>query len=290
MAKRIENKGNAISRRKALAKLARFSCLASIYPLLNGCNLSQSISSERSGGDTTSSGEYSAWASGTTSLITVPFPDDGMFDDGDYCTEALSTEEELGPCYFSSDTGEDISGGKIGLPTQLCFRLIDSNCNPLLGYKVEVWHCDRYGHYSGDTSNSSDSSTFDSDSCTGSDSVAEGNNWFRGVLTTNLNGRVSFKTIFPGWYEGRTIHVNIAVVDNEGNRIFVSQLCFSDDLTYEVCTEHDLYNSRGKQDTTLASGKDEIFPIYNYETYMMKTSQNSDGSLLAYHTIQLVDL
>ncbi len=274
-----------ITRRMAMYKAGYFFGLAGLTPLLTSCLVQEDSSSTRA--NTSNSNN---WAVGGTALILAGYPEDGMFEDGDFCTEALSSEETLGPCYFASTTGEDISQGKTGLPMQLCIRLIDSNCNPLSGYKIEVWHCDNEGLYSGDTSSSSDSSSFAGDFCTGGDAVAEANTWFRGMLYTNDNGRVNFKTIFPGWYSGRTIHIHVAVVDSDGNRQLITQFCFKDELTEDICTGHSLYSARGKQDTTLSGGKDTVFPIYNYETYLMKTDQNTDGSLLAYHTLQLTDI
>lgn len=171
---------------------------------------------------------------------------------------------------------------------QLCLRLVDANCNALSGYKIEVWHCDNEGIYSGDTSNSSDASRFAGNFCTGGDSDAALSTWYRGMLTTNQNGRVNFKSCFPGWYRGRTIHIHFAVVDSSNNRKLVSQLCFSDSLTEQICTTHPYYYDRGVQDTPLSGGRDTVFPSNGYEDFQLSVQQNSDGTMLAYHTIQLV--
>ncbi|WP_426752119.1 hypothetical protein [Myxococcus sp. Y35] len=46
-----------------------------------------------------------------------------------------------------------------------------------------------------------------SDFCTSGDAEARAARWFRGVQTTDANGRVNFDTCFPGWYSSRTIHI-----------------------------------------------------------------------------------
>ncbi len=227
------------------------------------------------------------WLSGGTNLITVDFPDTAIFDTGGTCNVSLTQETTLGPCYFEDDTGEDMSNGLSGLPMQLCLRLVDNNCQPLEGYTIEVWHCDNEGIYSGDTSESDDGSSFAGDFCTGGDEEAAVSTWYRGKLTTDSDGRVNFKTCFPGWYSGRTIHIHFAVSEDGGStRNVISQFCFTDEFAKEICTTHELYSSRGEQDTTFAGG-DNVFPSSGYEAFLMTTAQNPDGSLLAYHTIQI---
>ena len=234
--------------------------------------------------DMTSSG---SWASGGTDLITVDYPNDSIFDNGNMCTVSLTEQTTEGPCYFEDDTGEDISLGFTGLPMQLCLRVVDSNCEPLANYSVEVWHCDTQGIYSGDTSESNDAGRFAGNFCTGGDSDAAQSTWFRGRQITDSNGRVNFKTCFPGWYRGRTIHIHFGVNDGSGNSQVISQFCFTDALAREICTTHELYSNRGEQDTPLAGGRDGVFPSSGFENFLLTTEQNSDGTLLAYHTIQI---
>ncbi|EIJ33623.1 intradiol ring-cleavage dioxygenase [Thiothrix nivea] len=227
------------------------------------------------------------WASGNTSLITVPYPDDSIFDSGNTCNIALTQATTEGPCYFGVETGEDISSGLSGLPMQLCLKLVDSDCQPLENHWIEVWHCDNRGVYSGNTRESFDSSRFAGGFCTSNDSAAQASTWYRGILQTDSKGRVNFKTCFPGWYRGRTIHIHFAVRERSGHARVISQFCFTDALAKEICTTHEHYSSRGEQDTTLAGGRDGVFPRSGYESFMLTTAQNADGTLLAYHTIKI---
>lgn len=236
-----------------------------------------------SGGST--SGTSTNWATGGTAAMTANFPDDSLFALGTACTVALTKNLTEGPCYFTADTLDDISDAQNGLPMQLCLRVIDASCNPLSGLEVEVWHCDVEGIYSGDTSGSSDSSGFSSSFCTGNNSEALGSKWFRGTQITDSNGRVNFKSCFPGWYSGRTIHIHFRVRNNNNDEV-VSQCCFPDTFTAEICTTHADYSSRGIQDTTLSAGRDTVFGS-SYDEFLFDYQQNSDGSLLAYKTIQI---
>ena len=156
------------------------------------------------------------------------------------------------------------------------------------GYLIEVWHCDRAGVYSGNTTDSDDVSTFAGSFCTGGDTEAEASTWFRGELTTNSNGRINLKSCFPGWYRGRTIHIHFRVrLEYGGSDYVVSQFCFDDDFAQDICTTHDLYMDRGVQDTPLAGGSDTVFPAADYSDYLLNIEQNADGSLLAYKRIMI---
>ena len=79
----------------------------------------------------------------------------------------------------------------------------------------------------------------------------------------------------------------LRLVGNNGNNndYVISQFCFTDAFAKEICTTHSDYKSRGEQDTTLASN-DNVFGS-DYEQFILNTAQNSDGTLLAYHTIQI---
>lgn len=50
---------------------------------------------------------------------------------------------------------------------------------------------------------------------------------------TNRDGAVEFKTIYPGWYRGRTTHIHVKVhLDRQ--TVLTSQLYFDDALTAKV--------------------------------------------------------
>lgn len=108
----------------------------------------------------------------------------------------LTAEQEEGPFYVPIELiRSDITGGKPGLPLTLSFVIIDTTtCAPLVGAAVDVWHCDDTGVYSDESSQSTSGETF-----------------HRGVQLTDASGKVTFASVFPGWYAGRTVHIHIKV-------------------------------------------------------------------------------
>jgi protocatechuate 3,4-dioxygenase beta subunit len=87
---------------------------------------------------------------------------------------------------------------------------------------VDVWHCDALGVYS-DVQDPSNQTT--------------GRKFLRGYQITDANGLATFTTIYPGWYQGRTVHVHFKIRSGAGASTgleFTSQLYFDDTLTDKV--------------------------------------------------------
>jgi protocatechuate 3,4-dioxygenase beta subunit len=111
-----------------------------------------------------------------------------------------------------------------GLPLILTIDLLNlakHSCEPLAGATVDVWHCDAQGVYSG----VSDMNTL-------------GKKFLRGFQISNEAGQVSFKTIYPGWYPGRAVHIHFKVrIETDAGKTyeFTSQLFFDDRLSDAVC-------------------------------------------------------
>ena len=101
-----------------------------------------------------------------------------------------------------------------GVPMSIELTLINSagDCAPLVGYAVYLWHCNRDGEYS----------------LYSSDIVSE--NYLRGVQQADVNGKVTFTSIFPACYSGRWPHVHFEVYPSldkataASNAIHTSQL------------------------------------------------------------------
>lgn len=144
-----------------------------------------------------------------------------------------------------SDIRPDPSNGAVseGVPFDLTFRVsqvVEGACASLAGVQVDIWHCDANGIYS-DTSE------------LGMQTV--GQKFLRGYQITDENGIVRFTTIYPGWYEGRAVHIHFKIRTADGYD-FTSQLFFDDDLTDEVFAQPP-YNSRGERN--LRNDDDGIF-------------------------------
>ncbi|MEZ4679399.1 MAG: hypothetical protein R2932_34780 [Caldilineaceae bacterium] len=153
----------------------------------------------------------------------------------------LFVEEDLN----RSDIRLDPSSGEIseGAQLELTFRvtsIADNACTPLSGVQVDLWHCDAFGIYS-DTAQ------------LGMNSV--GQKFLRGYQVTDDSGIARFTTIYPGWYEGRAVHIHLKMRTGDGYD-FTSQLFFDDTLTDTVFAAAP-YDSRGER--RLRNANDGIY-------------------------------
>ena len=78
----------------------------------------------------------------------------------------------------------------------------------------------------------------------------------RGYQITDSNGAVTFKTIVPGWYSGRTIHIHVMIrtLCSSGSALTecTTQLFLDQTLINALTTSVSPYSSRGLLDTTSA--------------------------------------
>jgi protocatechuate 3,4-dioxygenase beta subunit len=110
------------------------------------------------------------------------------------CT--LTAEQEVGPFYVSYDkVRSDIVGGIVGLPLELTITVINKlTCKPIKNAAVDVWQADPLGVYSDESQENT-----------------LGDTYLRGVQFTDKHGQVTFTTLYPGHYAGRTAHIHAKV-------------------------------------------------------------------------------
>jgi protocatechuate 3,4-dioxygenase beta subunit len=151
----------------------------------------------------------------------------------------LTPELTEGPYYIAAEKlRRDIREGHPGTLLVLRLRVLNaSTCKPLRGAAVDIWHADAAGNYSGFGAGSS-SRTF-----------------LRGIQKTDASGVAVFTTIYPGWYQGRAVHIHIKVHVG-GSVVHTGQLFFPDALTSTVY-ERAPYAARGNPDTPNA--RDSIY-------------------------------
>lgn len=148
-----------------------------------------------------------------------------------------------------SDIRSDPSDGsfKQGVPLRLAFqvsRVEGSACAPLSGAIVDIWQCDALGAYSDVRDMSRDT---------------RGNKFLRGYQMTNARGIAEFLTIYPGWYQGRAVHIHFKIRTEAASRRayeFTSQLYFDETITDQVHKQTP-YNSKGRRTTT--NSTDSLF-------------------------------
>ncbi|SDP98818.1 Protocatechuate 3,4-dioxygenase beta subunit [Mucilaginibacter sp. OK268] len=119
----------------------------------------------------------------------------------------------------------DVTGGQTGVPLTVTFLVVNvnDNCNVVTGARVDIWHCNKDGYYSGYANQPG---------LLGSKSYV-GETWLRGYLLTDASGIAKFTTIYPGWYGGRATHIHMEVFVNSVLKK-VSQLTFSETISDAV--------------------------------------------------------
>ena len=129
----------------------------------------------------------------------------------------LTPEMTEGPYYIAREKlRRDITEGRRGTRLDLRLSVVDATtCRPIAGAVVDIWHADASGVYSGFGAGAS-SRTF-----------------MRGLQKTDGSGLALFRTVYPGWYQGRTVHIHVKVHVG-GNVVHTGQLFFSDTLTDAV--------------------------------------------------------
>lgn len=143
----------------------------------------------------------------------------------------LSPEQTEGPFYLPGDKlRRNVTEGKPGVPLTLKLTVLDvSRCKPIRAAAVDIWHCDAAGVYSGTSQQGTQELTF-----------------LRGIQKTDAKGVATFKTIYPGWYPGRTVHIHVRV-SLGGNIVHTGQLYFPDAVT-DTVYKRSPYRSRPGRD------------------------------------------
>ncbi|MFJ5957370.1 intradiol ring-cleavage dioxygenase [Paenarthrobacter sp. NPDC092416] len=170
-----------------------------------------------------------------------PYPGDGS--NGPNVLEASGVvRKDITSSFGTSTTKAE------GVPLTFTLTLLDNSngCSPLAGAAVYAWHCDRNGKYSL------------------YDSGLENENYLRGVQEADVNGQVTFTTIYPGAYNGRWPHIHFEVFESLSNTsaagqvLAVSQIALTEAACNEVYATAGYESSaRNFPNTTLAS--DNVF-------------------------------
>lgn len=197
-------------------------------------------------------------AAKSTSCVLIPSETEGPFP----------LDLSANTTYFRQDVRED----RTGVTHHVKMKIIGTtNCDPLQNVRVNIWHCDKEGIYSGysNTQNPGDANA----------------TYLRGYQMTDANGEVEFTTIFPGWYNGRICHIHFQVYISSIYKA-VSQ------MTFPIADKNALYSAnsglytKGSDPMTLAG--DNIFSD-GYAYQMATLTKNTDGSYSSYLEVAVKD-
>lgn len=179
---------------------------------------------------TTSTGSNGSGGTNTTNCVVTPEETAGPYPDR---TGMLNN-----PAFYR----RDITEGKAGLPVTLTITVVNTrtSCGPLAGAAVEIWQCDAAGNYS----------EYSQPGFNGT-----GQTFLRGLQTTDASGKVTFNTIYPGWYMGRATHIHVEIYVN-GRTVKTTQIAFPESVSSAVYRTG-VYASKGQNTTTNAG--DNVF-------------------------------
>lgn len=176
-------------------------------------------------------------------------------------------DQDQGPYHRDHPpTRIDIVEDRPGVPLSLQIRVVDRDAQPITVAELDVWHCDALGRYSGFPLPGHSASPAP---------PAIDETFLRGRQVTDNTGRCELRTVYPGWYTGRTVHIHlIATVDG---RHLVSQLFLPDDLT-DTVHSRDPYASRPDRDTR--NPTDDIYANRGDAT-LLTVTPHGDGYVAA---------
>jgi len=209
---------------------------------------------------------------GTSTLVPTSISTSGPSATGTALDCVVRPELTLGPYFVDeqlnrSDIRSEPSDGSVreGIPLTLTVNVLDvanSSCTPLEGAQVDIWHCDAQGVYSGVSDQGFDTT---------------GQKFLRGYQLTDATGKVQFLTIYPGWYQGRAVHIHFMIrttgVDGQ-NYEFVSQFFFDDALSDQVFAQEP-YASKGERD--MRNADDNIYNGGGDQLLLAVTGDNANG-------------
>jgi protocatechuate 3,4-dioxygenase beta subunit len=170
----------------------------------------------------------------------------------------VTPEQTEGPFYFDPRlVRSDITGGKPGAALRLRLQIVAAvDCAPATRARVDVWHCDAAGAYSG----------YDRER-------TRGETWLRGTQFADAEAIATFRTIYPGWYDGRAPHIHVKAWLPDG-REATSQIYFPDALS-EALYAQGAY--AGRAGNFLRNTQDRIFRRAGDDVPVAETSRAEQG-------------
>lgn len=168
--------------------------------------------------------------------------------EGPYFVDELLKRSDI---RSDSDGTNEQPGVKLDLTLTVVNQ--DDNCSIGEGVVVDVWHANASGNYSDESANTQDNTL--------------GHDYLRGFQVTDSNGQVKFTTIYPGWYEGRTVHLHFKVRAFDGTTTtyeFTSQLFFDQSINNTVETSSNYEGTKSvtnSNDSIYANDTEVLVPL-----------------------------
>ena len=181
-----------------------------------------------------------------------------------------------------------------GVPLLLAIRVLDASrsSSPLDGVAVDIWHANAHGLYSDESVQQVGGGT--------TAQSTNGENFLRGYQITGEDpgiyrkataGQVSFRTIWPGWYSGRAIHIHVRVrkLSGSGATIagYTTQIFFSDADNNRVLSGVPPYNTRSPQRDPTTDESDTVLQTSEYASNVVPVHGTVTSGFRTTFTIRL---
>ena len=244
--------GRILSRREVLALMGAASVSLVAAACAPGSAATGTASASASSGTTAAAlatATAVAAAGSLPSCVVVPALTEGPY----YVNEKL----ERSDIRIDTSDGSTVPGSVLRIDWVVS-QVSGTACIPLEGVLVDVWHCDALGVYSDVGS-------------------AQGHDFLRGYQHTDANGLATITTIYPGWYQGRAVHVHFKIrtdpAATSGGFEFTSQLFFDDAFSDQIYSQG-VYASKGAHDVKNAA--DSIYQQSQGKT-LLSVAKDGDG-------------
>jgi protocatechuate 3,4-dioxygenase beta subunit len=214
--------GSILARREMLALLGGSALVAACAPSTLSSPSATTVATQAAA--TTAAAPSASAAAVLPSCVVRPALTEGPY----------FVDEKLNRSDIRSDPSTN--GVKPGVQLALTFlvsKVSGTSCAALAIATVDLWHCDALGVYS-DATDPSFGST-------------KGTKFLRGYQTTDANGLAKFTTIWPGWYQGRAVHVHFKIRTTAANgqvSDFTSQLFFDETMNDQIFAQSP-YSQKG---------------------------------------------
>jgi protocatechuate 3,4-dioxygenase beta subunit len=158
----------------------------------------------------------------------------------------LTPASVAGPFYFDPKLERaDITEGHPGAPLRMRFMVMDATtCIPVPRARVDVWHTRADGFYSGYPGQGDNRRT-----------DTTGGTFMRGTQFADARGETEFRSVYPGWYRGRTTHVHFKIFIDDRDML-TGQMYFPDALSQYIYANVGAYRRKLLRDTF--NGNDEL--------------------------------
>ncbi|MDC0770446.1 intradiol ring-cleavage dioxygenase [Streptomyces sp. HD] len=212
----------------ARRRMIRLVAGAGLVPLV-GCSAeddspASSSTAGSSAGSTSSAGSSTAKCATIPDETAGPFPGDG--------SNGVNVLKESGVVRsdITKSFGDSAGGTAEGVPLTVTLTVVDaaSGCGtPKKGAAVYLWHADQDGRYS-----------------LYSEGVTE-ENYLRGVQETDDKGQVTFRSVFPGCYDGRWPHIHFEVYASLADATAATSITSTSQLAFPKDTCDTVYATDG---------------------------------------------